>query len=102
MIPRPPRSTLFPYTTLFRSAAGSAVATTVSRLPGACRIKCSPAMTGRVGHRADDRDRVSTAVVGRCRRAEGQASDLYTCLYVACALLNLIVRIYHGYLLTDS
>src|SRR5438105_6634042 len=26
MIPRPPRSTLFPYTTLFRSAAGAAAA----------------------------------------------------------------------------
>src|SRR3712207_8841981 len=30
MIRRPPRSTLFPYTTLFRSAAGRAVSKTVS------------------------------------------------------------------------
>src|SRR5436305_4855970 len=32
MIPRPPRSTLFPYTTLFRSRA---------RQPGICCFKCA-------------------------------------------------------------
>src|SRR3712207_7766258 len=31
MIRRPPRSTLFPYTTLFRSATGAVLATTVER-----------------------------------------------------------------------
>src|SRR2546422_4636342 len=36
MIRRPPRSTLFPYTTLFRSQAGSRVPRGVS--PGKCRI----------------------------------------------------------------
>src|ERR1039458_1620280 len=35
MIRRPPRSTLFPYTTLFRSLAGSAVGRTTSRACGA-------------------------------------------------------------------
>src|SRR2546427_8688411 len=34
MIRRPPRSTLFPYTTLFRSGAGPCAAQTLSDTPG--------------------------------------------------------------------
>src|SRR5437867_7504852 len=48
MIRRPPRSTLFPYTTLFRSRAGrrrrdrglERVARTARALPGARRARC--------------------------------------------------------------
>src|SRR2546422_3236208 len=39
MIRRPPRSTLFPYTTLFRSIAGAGVRR--GRLPGATTLGCS-------------------------------------------------------------
>src|SRR2546426_3489192 len=44
MIRRPPRSTLFPYTTLFRSISGSSVDTTVlvtTRDRRACSIVCA-------------------------------------------------------------
>src|SRR2546426_6984450 len=58
MIRRPPRSTLFPYTTLFRSR----------RLPGPRRVEGRAAVTGRIGHGADNGNRVAPAVVGRRRR----------------------------------
>src|SRR5206468_11852351 len=38
LIRPPPRSTLFPYTTLFRSALGPC--THLTRPPGACRLGC--------------------------------------------------------------
>src|SRR5436190_6335988 len=51
---RPPRSTLFPYTTLFRSRRGDAAGrATAARVP-------SPARRTRVDHRAFGRDRKST------------------------------------------
>src|SRR3712207_8697347 len=65
MIRRPPRSTLFPYTTLFRSAAGAAVAeasarTVVAAAPGHVML-----VRGVIGMRrsrgcARGRDRKST------------------------------------------
>src|SRR2546427_8800184 len=43
MIRRPPRSTLFPYTTLFRSRGGVAVAAvTTSAICGGCRVAIRP------------------------------------------------------------
>src|SRR5437763_14726935 len=40
MIPRPPRSTLFPYTTLFRSLSGNVLQTNlVSDLPGVAKFQ---------------------------------------------------------------
>src|SRR5260221_2787396 len=41
MIRRPPRSTLFPYTTLFRSAAGR-TEETAQGLAGPCGARCGP------------------------------------------------------------
>src|SRR2546430_12658107 len=41
MIRRPPRSTLFPYTTLFRSAASAP-----DRCPGACAVCPTPPVSG--------------------------------------------------------
>src|SRR2546426_7509286 len=63
MIRRPPRSTLFPYTTLFRSdSTWTPVSATWSRptpgndrLPGLAGIRRHPALAG-----SDDRDRKST------------------------------------------
>src|SRR2546426_6704407 len=37
MIRRPPRSTLFPYTTLFRSAGGERVGAKLRRIQGCCQ-----------------------------------------------------------------
>src|SRR5438876_2249597 len=47
MIRRPPRSTLFPYTTLFRSALAIAVAEAVCRVKPAGR-KCSGGMASKI------------------------------------------------------
>src|SRR3712207_8965391 len=47
MIRRPPRSTLFPYTTLFRSLATMVVG--VDRVPGGCLVidlRCARALLG--------------------------------------------------------
>src|SRR2546430_16926820 len=51
MIRRPPRSTLFPYTTLFRSVA----VVTVSRQYGAGGLRVAPALADALGFRLVDR-----------------------------------------------
>src|SRR2546430_4914606 len=69
MIRRPPRSTLFPYTTLFRSRAG----------PGS---RPSPAPTS--CRRRHCFDRVRSA---RCRRSEEHTSELQSQSNLVCRLL---------------
>src|SRR2546422_3899313 len=68
MIRRPPRSTLFPYTTLFRSRGDSRVA----RLPRAARER------SRRGGAAQPRVR---------RRSEEHTSELQSRLHLVCRLL---------------
>src|SRR3712207_8488268 len=82
MIRRPPRSTLFPYTTLFRSYHGSreAVVTTVP-----------PRTTSQTGKRILD-DRLSSMSVrmtrGACTsRSEEHTSELQSRQYLVCRLL---------------
>src|SRR3712207_8033980 len=62
MIRRPPRSTLFPYTTLFRSLAGAAVEGDVGRLDEAGRERERERDRDEPAHRLDERarDRKST------------------------------------------
>src|SRR3712207_7684186 len=84
MIRRPPRSTLFPYTTLFRST---------SSLP----IRSSPPHRLRRGRtRAHGRNRpaASAALAGHgadgtspCRRSEEHTSELQSRQYLVCRLL---------------
>src|SRR5438105_12003413 len=69
MIRRPPRSTLFPYTTLFRSAGSVSPATSKSRI-------CRP-----------DLPRMSVAIpAGRCR-SEEHTSELQSRVDLVCRLL---------------
>src|SRR3712207_7461685 len=90
MIRRPPRSTLFPYTTLFRSA-GRHVEHAVARSD-----------TGQVEHRLGDRTQVlgprvrpTPARLGRCGRpvlanvlrSEEHTSELQSRQYLVCRLL---------------
>src|SRR5258707_9901258 len=73
MIRRPPRSTLFPYTTLFRSLAG--------RIRGAARdSRLSPASGRRPSHDLPD------PAVG-ARRSEEHTSELQSRQYLVCRLL---------------
>src|SRR5687767_15706765 len=81
MIRRPPRSTLFPYTTLFRSSAGVH--------PPGCVVAA--------GHAAErDRDSSGRARDGarhghrllrRRRRSEEHTSELQSLAYLVCRLL---------------
>src|SRR2546423_3677760 len=75
MIRRPPRSTLFPYTTLFRSRINM-------------RVKDSIALFGK-SHDQDSRfsaRRFSVAAVCR-RRSEEHTSELQSLAYLVCRLL---------------
>src|SRR3712207_7398875 len=82
MIRRPPRSTLFPYTTLFRSTASAK--RTVART---CRTQCSGAVTS-----VNPPVRVETT--GMCgswyvrdSRSEEHTSELQSRQYLVCRLL---------------
>src|SRR5687767_15404719 len=68
MIRRPPRSTLFPYTTLFRSVERA----------------CQRNRTG-VGHA--DRSRTSGLAYRVLRRSEEHTSELQSLAYLVCRLL---------------
>src|SRR2546425_3422683 len=73
MIRRPPRSTLFPYTTLFRSSS-------LARSRPSCRGADSRRRPSRRGERApcDDADR---------SRSEEHTSELQSLAYLVCRLL---------------
>src|SRR5690349_22095104 len=60
MIRRPPRSTLFPYTTLFRSIAGAAAHAGGDACDRRCPRRGRQAASGRAGAAAARRDRKST------------------------------------------
>src|SRR3712207_7951992 len=95
MIRRPPRSTLFPYTTLFRSSTGGSSAS------GACRAwpherGAHPALDlraagDRLPARADRRDRAALLLLRRLpalpARSEEHTSELQSRQYLVCRLL---------------
>src|SRR3712207_8650246 len=84
MIRRPPRSTLFPYTTLFRSVG-----------PGRSRhVQMRPAVPGRAGEGAQEQgghDRTAADVGGVDHigdpRSEEHTSELQSRQYLVCRLL---------------
>src|SRR3712207_8293086 len=83
MIRRPPRSTLFPYTTLFRSDPGQRLAEEVG---GDAEDDGDPQR--RVFHQPDQRNR-AVAVVRRRQvvRSEEHTSELQSRQYLVCRLL---------------
>src|SRR2546422_5171970 len=80
MIRRPPRSTLFPYTTLFRSARGSEHRAVVGEVARIGRFK---------GIKGEDTKRaVIDEVEGvNLRRSEEHTSELQSRLHLVCRLL---------------
>src|SRR2546429_4552061 len=72
MIRRPPRSTLFPYTTLFRSLCPSVAASSLSPLT----VSCICSSSGRRARRLNTR-----------RRSEEHTSELQSRLHLVCRLL---------------
>src|SRR3712207_7529902 len=88
MIRRPPRSTLFPYTTLFRSAVAPGFIRTplVERLTDALKEEAARSSAfGRLGEPED----VAHSVAFLCsdRRSEEHTSELQSRQYLVCRLL---------------
>src|SRR5256885_12047960 len=82
MIRRPPRSTLFPYTTLFRSLRSPLL----GRRALAQRLNTlSQRHRGTVVESADGRDR--PALLGQQRRSEEHTSELQSPCTLVCRLL---------------
>src|SRR5260370_26019489 len=77
MIRRPPRSTLFPYTTLFRSAT-AAQALTIER---------SSSPRRRAARDAPERSFAPMRLSMRARRSEEHTSELQSHLNLVCRLL---------------
>src|SRR2546430_11070907 len=87
MIRRPPRSTLFPYTTLFRSTSGKSGGTVPQNVPGGRKghseaIRCAAA--GRHSLWRADSGPQSQAAVGR---SEEHTSELQSQSNLVCRLL---------------
>src|SRR3712207_7570337 len=74
MIRRPPRSTLFPYTTLFRSAAIVFVATSIVHIPSIMGVV----------HLGDSMVFLAAILLGR---SEEHTSELQSRQYLVCRLL---------------
>src|SRR5690348_17485260 len=83
MIRRPPRSTLFPYTTLFRSlgAAVQARGNLAARTPVKLRILVMTAMLD------DVVTRILLQVRDQLRRSEEHTSELQSSVHLVCRLL---------------
>src|SRR5437868_8150827 len=77
MIRRPPRSTLFPYTTLFRSHAGRAAAASAALRRDGQIVRC-------VGRESSARRRLGRAGAGR---SEEHTSELQSRFDLVCRLL---------------
>src|SRR3712207_7638817 len=77
MIRRPPRSTLFPYTTLFRSHRGAVPPTPRALWPPSCWRR----------RRASADPRQIVARTTQCGRSEEHTSELQSRQYLVCRLL---------------
>src|SRR3712207_9452740 len=87
MIRRPPRSTLFPYTTLFRSVL-------LHHHPAAVVVPPQPGCQGRKVNRPPAQlaeqpasDRLEVVPPGRAGRSEEHTSELQSRQYLVCRLL---------------
>src|SRR3712207_8515657 len=97
MIRRPPRSTLFPYTTLFRSEVGRVVRESLQR---GCRVGVD-ARDEALRLKRDRHRRQDVAVVVDQRdhmahRSEEHTSELQSRQYLVCRLLLEKKKIHHN------
>src|SRR3712207_6987850 len=84
MIRRPPRSTLFPYTTLFRSGHGHGLAGAAGALPLVAQELVHVAVVEELGEAVGDGE-LAQALVGH--RSEEHTSELQSRQYLVCRLL---------------
>src|SRR3712207_8275566 len=88
MIRRPPRSTLFPYTTLFRSAARPCAARSVGDANGRGGRFCASIEISRLlGLRDRGRAVISAGRNRSVQRSEEHTSELQSRQYLVCRLL---------------
>src|SRR3712207_8865479 len=88
MIRRPPRSTLFPYTTLFRSFLRSSHQVSVAGIIGVRSAPSGKRVEGRTGGAACLRKRTRPFPTGvRKQRSEEHTSELQSRQYLVCRLL---------------
>src|SRR3712207_7455845 len=95
MIRRPPRSTLFPYTTLFRSAAVSPVGRRCHRLrptprpqpSRSCQRKVSTHSTSPTTHQRASTSATVPSSHDPAGRSEEHTSELQSRQYLVCRLL---------------
>src|SRR5438876_3872707 len=83
MIRRHPRSTLFPYTTLFRSYTSTATPKALCNIAQGCRVFCG--YPGR--QRPAARGRASPRNLGLRFRSEEHTSELQSPVHLVCRLL---------------
>src|SRR5437764_7377648 len=86
MLPRPPRSTLFPYTTLFRSQLGPAH----HDIRGLRQLPAAARQQHRVGLGTPGDDACALCVRHACAgaaRSEEHTSELQSSMYLVCRLL---------------
>src|SRR5260370_15307005 len=87
MIRRPPRSTLFPYTTLFRSAHRHPAGVTGEPVHAARLPRVLRAAGGGRGHRRHPLERRGGVAEDRGHRSEEHTSELQSHLNLVCRLL---------------
>src|SRR5687768_18010296 len=87
MIRRPPRSTLFPYTTLFRSAA-FALITGITQNPPLAAATAAPAPAPAPATQSDTRPPAwVVSIRALAPRSEEHTSELQSRLHLVCRLL---------------
>src|SRR3712207_8827938 len=94
MIRRPPRSTLFPYTTLFRSGGGGPGRRLVATAAAVQRWQVHRHHPARVeardrglGHRPEEMDQDRPRLPDQLDRSEEHTSELQSRQYLVCRLL---------------
>src|SRR3712207_8430670 len=88
MIRRPPRSTLFPYTTLFRSCVGAHEDVGVEKLPHGKHRQRGPGLVARRHQLEQRRQRhLGDIELGKLERSEEHTSELQSRHYLVCRLL---------------
>src|SRR5438876_6756656 len=83
MLPRPPTSTLFPYTTLFRSVRPAAFALEESREHRNAELPRNANQLARAGPVGD----AFGKLIGIARRSEEHTSELQSPVHLVCRLL---------------
>src|SRR5258707_6932984 len=87
MIRRPPRSTLFPYTTLFRSVNGPGEAAIIGDHGPVARVVAEGSRQRAAAGVADDEDPLDAAGREGAERSEEHTSELQSRQYLVCRLL---------------